>query len=775
MTLTAPMEPTGSRVLLFEDVDLAANETVRISYLLRVGTGVTASSYVNTAVTLLNDVPISAEVRAAVEVLDDEVVDRTTIIGKVFHDRDGDGWQDAAMATGLTVSMDDEILEGSLEIDTGTGFEPVEHQDLRQGIELGTLPGRTSVLDRTGNNRVVVMARLLGPIESDLVVKTAEGSALRIDGAGKVTAEHGGKVRRGMTAQQIEADLSMAEDAGTTVLVLTLINTGLDEPGIPGVRVVTTGGLLVETDPNGRFHIADVDGGRWERGRNAILKVDPATLSPGARFTTENPRVVRITRGLMNRINFGVKLPPQELLENETVVEEDLGELFFDYDEDQAGAATAELVASLNERFEDTSGGSLLIEGHTEQRQVVVEPESREYGFTGHFGVLEATLAPRDREELRTIASGWSDAIDVNIKAIGHTSDVRIAPRSRHIFPDNYALSEARARAVADYLQSLLNLPPENIVTEGRGPDEPVADNETAAGRSRNRRIELHISGHMPGKTPETREGMDRDYDQALSVQRAKGVVEAAKAAGLPLCLDRDCPDDRIETVVAGYGQDRPRSDNGTEAGRGDNRRVDVSGSMRIVLPGGGLVWATEDPAIAVPVLNVAGPEDVAVSDDGKVEPVRFDTYTNYADYIQRWELLLYNMEDDDFSRPVAKLEGPGAPAGSMVWTAGSLKPEPGSALVYVLRVYDDLGRFDETVPRDIRFMHEARPFRRRSERDLRNQQPGPALDSAQRQPGPDPWRRNRSGRLAEDRRRRRTGRSGRPVRRRDDQAGRQP
>jgi hypothetical protein len=73
--------------------------------------------------------------------------------------------------------------------------------------------------------------------------------------------------------------------------------------------VVSVEGLITETDPYGRFHLTGISGGRWARGRNFLLKVDVATLPPGARFTTENPRVLRITPGVPVRFDFGVQAP----------------------------------------------------------------------------------------------------------------------------------------------------------------------------------------------------------------------------------------------------------------------------------------------------------------------------------------------------------------------------------------------------------------------------------------------------------------------------------
>lgn len=56
----------------------------------------------------------------------------------------------------------------------------------------------------------------------------------------------------------------------------------------------------------------------------------------------------------------------------------------------------------------------------------------------------------------------------------------------------NRRLSEARAQAVADYLSGA-GVAPDRLVVEGRGSLVPVADNETAYGRNRNRRIEFEL------------------------------------------------------------------------------------------------------------------------------------------------------------------------------------------------------------------------------------------------------------------------------------------
>ncbi len=78
------------------------------------------------------------------------------------------------------------------------------------------------------------------------------------------------------------------------------------EHGVPGVRIATVTGLVLETDGYGRFHFPDnnIDDARF--GQNQLLKVDLLSLPQGSRFTTENPRLLRISNTALNMFNFGV-------------------------------------------------------------------------------------------------------------------------------------------------------------------------------------------------------------------------------------------------------------------------------------------------------------------------------------------------------------------------------------------------------------------------------------------------------------------------------------
>ncbi|MCC0030385.1 MAG: DUF11 domain-containing protein [Brucellaceae bacterium] len=80
------------------------------------------------------------------------------------------------------------------------------------------------------------------------------------------------------------------------------------ELGLPGVRIATVKGVLITTDKHGRYSVPCADLPDADIGSNFILKLDERTLPTGFRVTTENPRVVRLTRGKVTKLNFGASV-----------------------------------------------------------------------------------------------------------------------------------------------------------------------------------------------------------------------------------------------------------------------------------------------------------------------------------------------------------------------------------------------------------------------------------------------------------------------------------
>jgi outer membrane protein OmpA-like peptidoglycan-associated protein len=106
-------------------------------------------------------------------------------------------------------------------------------------------------------------------------------------------------------------------------------------------------------------------------------------------------------------------------------------------------------------------------------------------------------LRPSARESLAKVAGILLAYPDLRLEIDGHTDSVG---------SDSYnqQLSEKRAASVRDYLVQQ-GIPTSSVTTEGFGKTQPIASNETAAGRKQNRRVELVVSGEVIG----TRIGAD--------------------------------------------------------------------------------------------------------------------------------------------------------------------------------------------------------------------------------------------------------------------------
>ncbi|UNK41792.1 hypothetical protein MNO14_12605 [Luteimonas sp. S4-F44] len=136
--------------------------------------------------------------------------------------------------------------------------------------------------------------------------------------------------------------------------------------------------------------------------------------------------------------------------------------------------------------------------------------------------------------------------------------------------------------------------------------------------------------------------------------------------------------------------------------------RATVRGAFSAQLPGGGVVWATEDPSLGAPELTVSAPAMVAFDAGRIVEPVKFFVRSNYVSFVERYELTLYRGNDADLVEPVARFGLPVEAVSQSEWDGAlpaGLSLRTGDELVYVLRAYDAAGNFDETSPRKLQLV----------------------------------------------------------------------
>ncbi len=96
-------------------------------------------------------------------------------------------------------------------------------------------------------------------------------------------------------------------------------------------------------------------------------------------------------------------------------------------------------------------------------------------------------------EKLRDILIRLGGLDNLRLHFIGHTDNQRLSARARAIYKDNYGLGEFRAKQAADFFRKKLGLAEQTVSYEGKGPDEPLASNDTPEGMAKNRRVEIQV------------------------------------------------------------------------------------------------------------------------------------------------------------------------------------------------------------------------------------------------------------------------------------------
>ncbi len=111
------------------------------------------------------------------------------------------------------------------------------------------------------------------------------------------------------------------------------------------------------------------------------------------------------------------------------------------------------------------------------------------------FGFDKAALTPSDKKQLDELAGSLTSARGYILEVTGGTDSVGGADY-------NYQLSQRRADAVANYLQTKYSIPPHKFYLVGIGKDQQVATDRTAAGRAQNRRVQIRLLSNMGNDGP---------------------------------------------------------------------------------------------------------------------------------------------------------------------------------------------------------------------------------------------------------------------------------
>jgi OmpA-OmpF porin, OOP family len=140
--------------------------------------------------------------------------------------------------------------------------------------------------------------------------------------------------------------------------------------------------------------------------------------------------------------------------------------------------------AGVNDAPEKDSGLAVLTETGIEIRRQVFFEQGR------------ATLSPDSFPVLAAVGEILTTQPRITrVRIEGHTDNHGVREA-------NVRLSQARAEAVLKYLVEAQYIDLSRLVAVGFGPDQPIADNRTGAGRAKNRRVVFVIDARSDGSPP---------------------------------------------------------------------------------------------------------------------------------------------------------------------------------------------------------------------------------------------------------------------------------
>jgi chemotaxis protein MotB len=147
--------------------------------------------------------------------------------------------------------------------------------------------------------------------------------------------------------------------------------------------------------------------------------------------------------------------------------------------------AMRNLKDAISRALTDFEGKGLTIEQR--DGKVYVSMENKLLFSSGSWAVNS-----QGREAVVQLGSVLADNPDIAVLIEGHTDNVPYKGNSQ--LSGNWDLSTKRATAIVNILRENVSINPESLTAAGRGEYAPVATNDTAEGKAKNRRIEVILT-----------------------------------------------------------------------------------------------------------------------------------------------------------------------------------------------------------------------------------------------------------------------------------------
>lgn len=148
-------------------------------------------------------------------------------------------------------------------------------------------------------------------------------------------------------------------------------------------------------------------------------------------------------------------------------------------------AAMTALKNAISKALTDFEGKGLTIEQRN--GKVYVSMENKLLFKSGSWAV-----GAQGRQAVQQLGKVLGDNPDIAVLIEGHTDNVPYKGSSQ--LSGNWDLSTKRATAIVNILRENKSINPENLTAAGRGEFAPIATNNTAEGRAKNRRIEVILT-----------------------------------------------------------------------------------------------------------------------------------------------------------------------------------------------------------------------------------------------------------------------------------------
>ncbi|WP_299116209.1 OmpA family protein [uncultured Winogradskyella sp.] len=148
-------------------------------------------------------------------------------------------------------------------------------------------------------------------------------------------------------------------------------------------------------------------------------------------------------------------------------------------------AAMTKLKDAISKALTNFEGKGLTVEQR--DGKVYISMENKLLFNSGSWSV-----GSEGRKAVQQLGSVLADNPDIDILIEGHTDNVPYKGNAQ--LSGNWDLSTKRATAIVNILRENASINPENLTAAGRGEYAPIASNDSAEGKAKNRRIEVILT-----------------------------------------------------------------------------------------------------------------------------------------------------------------------------------------------------------------------------------------------------------------------------------------